>query len=189
MRHEVAVFLLTNDQNLKDNWPKSCNLATWNNFVNIEQHMSDPEVSPARVNPGQHGPGSQLASLPAQQQRWITKFVGITNHGLVISTWKVYCGFTGFLIIKLQLALAFNTLGWHIFWSKIGHFSIGTRHKSFWHFTASWRLYWFHQLQYGIFQSMCYCFFTLLSNSDKWNCTQPFTGSLLLMRYRFYRTV
>ena len=93
--------------------------------------MSDPEVSPARVNPGQHGPGSQLASQPAQQQRWITKFVGITNHGLVISTWKVYCGFTGFLIIKLQLALAFNTLSLNNFWSKIWYFSIELGTKVF----------------------------------------------------------
>ena len=132
--------------------------------------MSDPEVSPARVNTGQHGPGSQLASQPAQQQRWITKFVGITNHGLVISTWKVYCGFTGFLIIKLQLALAFNTLSLNIFWRKIWHFFIITRHKSFWLFTASWRLYWIHQLQYGIFQIMCYCFLHLCSIQILYAC-------------------
>ena len=125
--------------------------------------MSDPEVSPARVNPGQHRPGSQLASQPAQHQRWITKFVGITNHGLVISTWKVYCGFTGFLIIKLQLALAFNTLSSNNLWSKIWYFSIGTRHKRYWHFAARWRSYWFHQLLYGIFQSMCYFFLLLCS--------------------------
>ena len=132
--------------------------------------MSDPEVSPARVNPGQHGPGSQLASQPAQRQRWITKFVGITNHGLVISTWKVYCGFTGFLIIKLQLALAFNTLTLNNFWSKIWHFFIRTRHKRFWLFTTSWHLYWFHQFQYGIFQIMCYCFLHLGSIQILYAC-------------------